>query len=591
MRDIYGSANNVVIYLGEDTDGSLSRAIQLFDTLNDKATSREAARRENRQVETPSFVRGQLPPAFDEGWYRIHDLFNRPWFTRIWVVQEVVAASSDPEVLCGPFVRPWSDVARVAEFMHEIGITGATIRTSNTINVARVREFRDRRLMLFQLIQRTLRYQATDPRDKLFALYGLVCDKERDILAGSKYFEINYEKPVRDVYRDAVLGYIQHYGSFEMACGISGSEETSVVGLPSWVPDFTKSIHDRHPPVAALADFAQFDAAGGRSILVSILEDPNMLRVAGRSHDAVEWVSEPFDEPDVSPFFYKRRPQSLQKVWDEVVRRLGKDPEIREAFWRTLIMNVDLNGKPVSTEEYYPFFLKYWHDSKRDDKSALEYLQNNQSRQGPLNEEEERLLFQEAEEIGNKSMSIEEFNAFKKWADGYASRFLPCKACEDCLHCIATKYPENMLQDGSTVIVGHSPALPFKDTDPFITDYFELLRSSSTIVMIDSNLHFLSRLRATLMNRVFFITKGGLMGLGPRHTASGTQVVILSGSRVPFILRNTHVSSIQFDLDIGQPRLIWRYRMLGDCYVHHIMNGEAVKDMTWNGDYDLFDLK
>ncbi|KAH8909331.1 HET-domain-containing protein, partial [Coniochaeta sp. PMI_546] len=92
MRDIYHSAENVVIYLGENCPG-LDRAVQLFHQLQAEA---------------------EFPPAYDEVWYRFHDLFNRPWFSRIWIIQEVVMAAGDPDIICGPYMLSWSSVVSVS---------------------------------------------------------------------------------------------------------------------------------------------------------------------------------------------------------------------------------------------------------------------------------------------------------------------------------------------------------------------------------------------------------------------------------------------------------------------------------------------
>ena len=62
-------------------------------------------------------------------------------------------------------------------------------------------------------------------------------------------------------------------------------------------------------------------------------------------------------------------------------------------------------------------------------------------------------------------------------------------------------------------------------------------------------------------NRRFFITREGHMGLGPRNIEPGDVVCILLGAQVPFVLRavNDH------------------YVLLGECYCHGIMDGEAVR--------------
>lgn len=76
---------------------------------------------------------------------------------------------------------------------------------------------------------------------------------------------------------------------------------------------------------------------------------------------------------------------------------------------------------------------------------------------------------------------------------------------------------------------------------------------------------FIASFRQATMNRRFFITEEGLMGLGPRLIEPGDLVCVLLGSRVPFVLRR------KVDGD--------RYVLVGECYCHGVMDGEAVRGL------------
>ncbi|KAF2124673.1 hypothetical protein P153DRAFT_325963 [Dothidotthia symphoricarpi CBS 119687] len=65
------------------------------------------------------------------------------------------------------------------------------------------------------------------------------------------------------------------------------------------------------------------------------------------------------------------------------------------------------------------------------------------------------------------------------------------------------------------------------------------------------------------VDRRFFVTRDGSMGIGPDAMKQGDVIVVLFGGRVPYLLRA---------LDTG-------YRFLGECYVPGLMDGEAVR--TW----------
>jgi len=72
--------------------------------------------------------------------------------------------------------------------------------------------------------------------------------------------------------------------------------------------------------------------------------------------------------------------------------------------------------------------------------------------------------------------------------------------------------------------------------------------------------------------RVFFITEQGYMGLGPAHVEIGDDVAVLAGGHTPFILRPTQEKEIDRDYGVQQC-----YKLIGDCYVHGLMDGEAVE--------------
>ncbi|KAF2854511.1 HET-domain-containing protein [Plenodomus tracheiphilus IPT5] len=70
----------------------------------------------------------------------------------------------------------------------------------------------------------------------------------------------------------------------------------------------------------------------------------------------------------------------------------------------------------------------------------------------------------------------------------------------------------------------------------------------------------------------FFMSKKGYVGFGPRNTQIGDTVSILLGGSVPFVLRRRN---IQAALPEQRPE----YGYIGHCYVHGIMDGEALEGM------------
>ncbi|TGJ80935.1 hypothetical protein E0Z10_g7837 [Xylaria hypoxylon] len=63
------------------------------------------------------------------------------------------------------------------------------------------------------------------------------------------------------------------------------------------------------------------------------------------------------------------------------------------------------------------------------------------------------------------------------------------------------------------------------------------------------------------IDRRFFITRDGLMGIGPHAMKQDDNVVVLFGGKVPFVVRR-----------VGS-----QHALIGECYVAGLMRGEAVK--------------
>lgn len=88
----------------------------------------------------------------------------------------------------------------------------------------------------------------------------------------------------------------------------------------------------------------------------------------------------------------------------------------------------------------------------------------------------------------------------------------------------------------------------------------------SGLDMSDSN-SFLLRLQQTAesMARRLITTNKGRIGMAPCRVRKGDQVCVLLGCSMPLILRQSKVES--------------QYGVIGECYLHRFMNGEALEEL------------
>ena len=77
--------------------------------------------------------------------------------------------------------------------------------------------------------------------------------------------------------------------------------------------------------------------------------------------------------------------------------------------------------------------------------------------------------------------------------------------------------------------------------------------------------HILLDVESGTRGRTMFRTKNGLLGVGPAKCQPGDQVIVLLGGNMPYIVRKAP-SRLSRDC----------FTILGDSYVHGIMDGEAL---------------
>jgi len=85
------------------------------------------------------------------------------------------------------------------------------------------------------------------------------------------------------------------------------------------------------------------------------------------------------------------------------------------------------------------------------------------------------------------------------------------------------------------------------------------------------------------LNRKFFVTRRGYMGIGPKDMWLDDEVHVLSGTSVPFVMRKVTGGADASTVDLVAEDGLALYRMIGECYVHGIMQGEATRkeDAEW----------
>ena len=121
MHETYFAAERVLVWLGKaENDSDL--AIDGIPALNKRLRYLESKIAPDvRNFLGRNLERLGLPEATDPIWPPLNNLFRRRWFTRLWVVQEVMLARRIT-VLCGNRTADWETLAECAKLMNCVGL-------------------------------------------------------------------------------------------------------------------------------------------------------------------------------------------------------------------------------------------------------------------------------------------------------------------------------------------------------------------------------------------------------------------------------------------------------------------------------------
>ncbi|KAF9875711.1 heterokaryon incompatibility protein [Colletotrichum karsti] len=122
MRDIYAAAWQVVVWLGPEADDSelAMSALSWIAARNRTPSPYDGFYRESTKIDArPLFIIwGTFKSPLKKAVYKaLFSLLSRPYWQRMWILQEVAMARPDAPVVCGKSCLPWRDIHEAALFI------------------------------------------------------------------------------------------------------------------------------------------------------------------------------------------------------------------------------------------------------------------------------------------------------------------------------------------------------------------------------------------------------------------------------------------------------------------------------------------
>jgi hypothetical protein len=572
MDIIYKNASKTVMWLGKER-AATSKAAQLLASVADMAKQAALQISESEMLGEPMDVKD--PNAFDrygmpaltlDDWYTLADIYGRRYFGRLWMVQEL-ALSRQVEVMCGKATIEW----------YHIGIFASLLLNSNWLNsvfltyplgkaptsisrihlgaanaaglyiirlwvtgedstlVAAIDRYNwaahlddsseNLGVVMLRLFEATKGFTSTDVRDRIFSFYGVL--KQISLSNGREpvdwYFKPDYRLNEKEVFSRFCQGLITETKSLDVLMFAGEYISRRVEGLPSWVPEFTANHSFMIQNLTLSQGSAKVDV-GGTSGAGKFFASFDGARIAvnGSEIGKVAQIGETWID------YYKNKALTgtFLALYGQVepIYQFTNQPR-SEVLWRTLAMDQDRSGHRPAPDAIGKAF--------RDWITLVIFnrLSN--------------LI-----KVGLTGTEVNQLNAIVSILakqESPVGLFLPTwqETRDDLIRC-------GWMAPGIGTAPGKLP-----DAQEYLNKWGKSSRKFESITLF------------TMTYRRTFATDIGHFGSGPQGLQLGDSVWAIAGCSVPLILRKIS----EDDQD---------YRLIGEAYVHGVMNGEAVsEDSEW----------
>ncbi|KAE8822934.1 hypothetical protein PTNB73_07619 [Pyrenophora teres f. teres] len=370
MDKIYTRATNTVIWLGDDDGENPVQALDLMETVFARLQGTDA------QVTPDDFKRLNFPPAKDRAWWAIRQFLRRPWFDRLWTIQEAVL-SRNLYLKCGRAEVCWDDFQAWCDCLVGTGLLrwlkenvdldaeygkkqlavvsspqGATVVLSISAERLNMTNFTHRESLLNLLV--TTRYaNATEPKDKIYGVLGIA---RLDIVP-----DYSKKTSARQVYLQACLTQLPLLVYELLSC----VDHDTPLDL-SWVPDWSTQ-----RVTAALGYSTKAWAlywAGGRIVAgqkppkAVVSDDKKEITVSGKIFDTITRLGDIYQDPTLDI----ETPQESNRIMASYVKIALEtstthsypmhDTSIYDAFFNTLLAGRDGSGILAPTPDHSEVF-------------------------------------------------------------------------------------------------------------------------------------------------------------------------------------------------------------------------------------------
>lgn len=300
MGVIYSNAEETVAWMGTPEDDD-DRALNFIDKHRELFS--EVAYDDCADIKSLLALHDLDPRAYN--WIDVMELTCRPWFSRVWVVQELALSrfvhvtyghrSIQWEILIAAIRCCVSDIINLPE-RHSNFRSPEHHRSALMMDDIRKVVQRSQKISMQAALKISGSLNATEALDFVFAHLGILDEEQK-----AKLPQLDYSSEAGEAFVAATRVAIRESGDLSIMCRAEPSPAPWLPGLPSWVPDFSDVRLLLHPPLGLDTRFMpkhvveELDFFVGRKPVFC----GNRMSVNGALLDEVSYVSTVYvDETD-----------------------------------------------------------------------------------------------------------------------------------------------------------------------------------------------------------------------------------------------------------------------------------------------------
>jgi heterokaryon incompatibility protein (HET) len=523
MGQIYRQSKETVVWLGPKSPDS-DEAIDFLRYLSKKRFQYSRVVKKDEKAQAKMMADACVREDKEPHWDAVQELFARPWWTRVWTLQEFIL-SKEVVFYCGDkhLSRKLLDSSLFAIWLCSYATKLPVNKGSWSAAWSRRRllqwyRHKDGRklqdsgpMQLVSMLAYFSDHDSTIDHDRIYSLLGLAADSRKLVPSTS------YECSVEEVYTQFVTNFIQAYNNLDIICFTQiFKDKTATPGLPSWVPDWRVKML---PPVTPLmvsqssgehiGNFRPLHAlqysvnycASGNLLPQVKFENGVKLQCSGIKLDIVDGLSACFSnertEGQLAPMVQSISEKNISvNTFGDFCRSRNDSYGLLHHICRTLVLDRRDRylSHPAPIPDLASQFVSFC-STTLSDPSAVSWRFSQ--------------WFEENKKFKMQGLSLEN---------------------------LATETSMNIT--------------------PSPVDLFDTSNWES----------FLARFSDTTMKmtRRLMTTNTGLIGMAPLQAEQGDAVCVLFGCSVPVLLRKANLSR--------------EYKLVGECYVDGYMAGEACDD-------------